>query len=231
VVSLLALAGAAFLITAGGLQACSAPQVPPDFGTVPQAAATAHPAGTARATGRSAATGPSSGGTRRSGGGQPAARALGGVAVPPGKVAPVSLTLPGRAPAPVIPEGTTGTRLNLPASVGTLGWWAFGAGLEAPAGSIVIAGHIDAASQGYGYLAALRDSQVGQRVVVRGTDGSVRTFSIAGRRTYRKADGLPESVFSQSVQSRLVLITCTGRFDPAAGRYEDNLVVYAVPVG
>jgi hypothetical protein len=29
---------------------------------------------------------------------------------------------------------------------------------------------------------------------------------------------------------RLVLITCAGRFDPATGRYDRNLVVTAVPV-
>jgi sortase (surface protein transpeptidase) len=80
-----------------------------------------------------------------------------------------------------------------------------------------------------GYFASLRTASVGDRVSVRGADGRVHQYAVTARRSYRKA-ALPASVFSPDVAHRLVLITCTGAFDPATRSYEDNLVVYAVPI-
>jgi hypothetical protein len=144
-------------------------------------------------------------------------------------VVPVALALDGRAKAPVIPEGVTKGALDIPESVSTLGWWTGGAGLGAPSGSLVIAGHVDSAKQGRGYFADLRDVTPGQHITVEGSDKSVRNYVVTGRRNYQKSEGLPASVFDQAVQARLVLITCTGPFDTTARSYKDNLVVYAVP--
>jgi hypothetical protein len=146
-------------------------------------------------------------------------------------VVPTGLALPGRRLAPVVAEEATDGALGIPENVGTLGWWRGGAGLDVPAGSIVIAGHIDSATQGIGYFAALRDVAPGASVTVRGSDGRTREFLVTGRRTYAKARGLPPGVFDQQVALRLVLITCTGRFDQGRRSYDDNLVVYAVPAG
>ena len=38
-----------------------------------------------------------------------------------------------------------------------------------------------------------------------------------------------ELVFARDGDSRLVLVTCGGRFDPARRSYDDNIVVRAVP--
>ena len=141
----------------------------------------------------------------------------------------MALALPGHDSAPVIPEEVTAGQLDLPKVVSTLGWWSGGAGLDASAGSIVIAGHVDSADQGLGYFVALREVRPGARVDVRGTDGGTRHYVVTGRRSYSKSVGLPGEIFDQSVVTRLVLITCTGRFDRVARSYEDNLVVFAVP--
>jgi hypothetical protein len=37
-------------------------------------------------------------------------------------------------------------------------------------------------------------------------------------------------VFDRTVATRLVLITCTGIFDDTTRSYQDNLVLYGVPV-
>jgi len=165
-------------------------------------------------TGRASGTGASRAGTAR---------------VPAGRIAPVTLSLGGTRPASVVPVGDRAGHVDVPEVVSTLGWWIGGAGLEPGAGSVVVVGHVDSAGQGTGYLAALRKVAAGEEITVHGADGSVHRYTVTGRRTYRKTQGLPGSVFDQSVQSRLVLITCTGAFDTARRRYEDNLVVYAVP--
>jgi hypothetical protein len=222
--------GAVLLAAACTVWANIPPVVPPDTGTVPytsvgsDGSSSTSPGGRTTPPGTPAASAGGAGGPGAAGPGSAAATARHGRR-------PVALTLPGQQSAPVVPEGVTDGQLDLPTTVSTLGWWSGGAGLGDPAGSIVIAGHVDSAQQGLGYFAALRDLRPGQQVQLRADDHRMWSFVVTGRRSYVKAQGLPGSVFDQSVATRLVLITCTGRFDPGRHSYEDNLVVYAVPVG
>jgi hypothetical protein len=145
-------------------------------------------------------------------------------------VAPAAVRLPGGADAAVVPQRIgPGGELGLPDRVGEVGWWSAGAGLDEPRGSVVLAGHVDAASQGEGYFAALRNVPVGARVAVRGVDGRERSYAVTGRRSYLK-QALPVGVFSPGTPARLVLVTCTGAFDPVQRSYAENLVVFAVPL-
>lgn len=225
------------LVAAGALGACAPARTPADFGSVPEAAVV-RPAPTGSRPPVVRGVGPrrstavprtitrTTRPTRRAAVRRPAV--VTPVAVPAGAVAPLRVSLPGRGTAPVTPAGVTDDRMDIPGTVTTLGWWVGGAALNSPAGSVVLAGHVDSATQGRGYLASLRDVAAGERIAVQGSDGRERHYYVTGRRTYHKDQGLPEAVFSQTVQSRLVLITCTGAFSRASGRYEDNLVVYAV---
>ena len=43
-------------------------------------------------------------------------------------------------------------------------------------------------------------------------------------------ENLPTDIYSVRGRPRLVLVTCGGRFDQAAGHYVDNVVVTAVPL-
>ena len=55
--------------------------------------------------------------------------------------------------------------------------------------------------------------------------GGRHAYRVTARRTYPKY-ALPRSVFTAAP---LVLVTCGGPFDQRAGRYRDNIVVYAAP--
>jgi hypothetical protein len=128
--------------------------------------------------------------------------------------------------APVVPVGVRPDgELEIPESVRTVGWWVGGAPAGATRGSTVLAGHIDSASQGIGAFAALRDVAVGSPVVLTDVFGATHAYRVTARRTYPKY-ALPRGVFSGAP---LVLITCGGPFDASAGRYRDNIVVYATP--
>jgi Sortase domain len=152
-------------------------------------------------------------------------------AVPGSPVAPVAMTLPGRPAAPVLPAGVTEGELDLPLAASELAWWKAGAGLDSGIGTVVLAGHVDTAADGLGYLAALATVDIGAVIDLRGEDGVTRHYRVTGRRSYDKEQGLPASVFDQRVQPRLAVITCAGRFEPATRSYQSNLVVYAVPAG
>jgi len=60
-------------------------------------------------------------------------------------------------------------------------------------------------------------------------DGEVRTFSVTEVARYGKSE-LPADLWARGGPSDLVLITCGGDFNAAAGSYEDNIVAYATPV-
>lgn len=145
-------------------------------------------------------------------------------------VVPAQLDLPVRSvTATVDAVGTDPSGgMVVPEQVRTVGWWAPGVLPGGPAGSAVIAGHVDSRTQGVGVLAVLPQLTEGEAVVVRDATGRPATFRVAARREYGKYD-LPRDVFRRDGPPQLVLITCGGRFDPAAGSYESNIVVYAVP--
>lgn len=187
----------------------------PDTGDVPIAASTTGPP-----------TRPGSGGRSSS----PAATPRPPARTPPPPGVPVKLALPSeRVSAPVIPAGTRPDgQLRLPRSPSVVGWWV----RSAPAGdrrdTTMLAGHVDSAAEGVGALAALREIDVGSRVVLTDTFGVEHSYRVAARRVYPKY-ALPDDIFTVTGRARVVLITCGGPFDEEAGRYRDNVVVYALP--
>jgi hypothetical protein len=133
--------------------------------------------------------------------------------------------------AQVEPAGVTAAgALQLPTDPARVSWWVGGATPGDPAGSVVVAGHVDSAVAGLGALARLGDLVPGNLVTIGGEGGSM-TYRVTGRRQYLKSALPAASIFAQGVAARLVLITCGGWFDRSTGHYQDNTVVYAVPVG
>ena len=67
-------------------------------------------------------------------------------------------------------------------------------------------------------------------VLVEMRDGSVSVFRVIARWSYAK-EALPDRLFGRTGPAMLALVTCGGAYSEATGRYEDNIVVYAVPRG
>lgn len=123
-----------------------------------------------------------------------------------------------------------GGELRLPADPGHVGWWQSGAMSGDAYGSVVLAGHIDSRDRGIGFLVRLLQAQPGDEVVL--DDGAYeQRYRVGSAQDVPKASlATSTDTFSQSVPGRLVLLTCTGPFDPVT-HYPDNLVVLADPVG
>jgi hypothetical protein len=146
---------------------------------------------------------------------------------------PAGIRLPGDdGEVPVVSIGVaeSGT-LEPPEEVREAGWWRGGAAIGDTAGTVVLAGHVDAERQGVGSFAALWDAKPRQKVTLRGQDGRTVTYRITGTRVYPRTARLPASIFAGDAAPRLALITCAGGFDRRARHYTDTLVVYAVPEG
>ena len=115
----------------------------------------------------------------------------------------------------------------VPPTVDRVGWYRFGPGFAATAGSIVVAGHVDSATAGEGAFFRLGDLDKGDEVTLTGADGRRRTFEVVARERYRKTAIPLAKYFARDGAVRLTLITCGGPFDEATRHYRDNVVVTA----
>jgi len=115
----------------------------------------------------------------------------------------------------------------VPPRVDRVGWYRFGPGFAATAGSIVVAGHVDSATAGEGAFFRLGDLDKGDEVTLTGADGRRRTFEVVARERYRKTAIPLAKYFARDGAVRLTLITCGGPFDEATRHYRDNVVVTA----
>ncbi len=132
--------------------------------------------------------------------------------------------------APVVGVGTERDGgLVIPDDPATVGWWSGGAAPGSPVGTVVLAGHVDTAEAGPGALFDLARAPVGARVRLTAGTGTA-TYEVTARRRYPKDDLPWRTLFAQTRQPRLVLVTCGGAFDRATRHYTDNVVVVATPV-
>ncbi|MET0694580.1 MAG: class F sortase [Propionibacteriaceae bacterium] len=130
---------------------------------------------------------------------------------------------------PVVPVGVDQNGdMGLPASVGEVGWYEFGARPTDSRGTTVLAAHVDSRRDGLGPFARLREVRSGDTI----------SLTTSGRRTIRyrvdRVDRISKKtvpladVFEREGAPRLVLITCGGAYDRGTG-YRDNVVVTALP--
>jgi hypothetical protein len=156
----------------------------------------------------------------------------GSLPVAPSAVAPAKLSIPKlglTARVNAVGIDRSGEFL-VPPSVDEVGWYKFGPGMEATAGSLVIAGHVDSAKEGKGAFFQLRTLAPGDQVSLTGPAGKTLAFVVTAREQYEKTKIPLDLYFARDGQLRLTLITCGGPFDQATRHYRDNIVVTAEPV-
>jgi hypothetical protein len=160
----------------------------------------------------------------------PAPAAL-AVAAAPDPAPPVRIRLPALGvDAPVAPVGVDERgRMAVPLDVATVGWYRFGPGPGAAAGSAVLSGHVDDREQGYGAFHRLGDLAPGDPVTVDRVEGGAVTYRVESVTRVPKADLPVADVFARDGAPRLTLVTCGGPFDYDAHGYSENVVVVARP--
>jgi LPXTG-site transpeptidase (sortase) family protein len=147
-------------------------------------------------------------------------------------VPPAKLVIPGidvTATVNAVGINQKTDEFEVPPSVDQIGWYRYGPGLDAKTGSVVIAGHVDSATQGKGAFFRLKELDQGDTMTVTGSDGEARTYRVVAREEYQKTKIPLERYFARDGKPRLTLITCGGPFDAEARKYRDNIVVTAVP--
>ena len=73
----------------------------------------------------------------------------------------------------------------------------------------------------------LRELRAGDQLTVTRADGSAVRFVVRRTRQYDKQQFPTDEVYYPTLRPTLRLVTCGGQFDPAAGHYKSNLIVFA----
>lgn len=144
---------------------------------------------------------------------------------------PVGLAIPaiGLSTRVVVTETVNG-EFQVPDDISVVGWDRGTVQPGAPAGTTLIAGHVDDAAGGDGALHDLPAVDVGDRVTVETPDGHI-DYRIIGVDVYRKT-GLPGQIVAQTGPHQIAVVTCGGPLVRGADgllHYRDNLVVWARP--
>ena len=140
---------------------------------------------------------------------------------------PTRLSIPAlKISQPVIGLGqrADGT-MQVPDDAQSVGWYT-----KAPTpgalGPAIVAGHVDYKNRP-GTFARLADLKPGDTVNIDRADGSMAMFTVTKVERHPKNRFPTTAVYGPINHAGLRLITCGGDFDPTAGHYEDNIVVYA----
>lgn len=141
---------------------------------------------------------------------------------------PVSLTIANEsAPTDPVATDVSGTLLP-PQDVSRLGWWADSSLPGSNAGTVVITGHIDDASQGDGFAKRFSSLKQGDEVQVAGKDGESWKYRIDRTVSVSKNGGLPVDELNRTDgPETLALITCGGKFVGPPVGYENNDIAFA----
>jgi sortase (surface protein transpeptidase) len=148
-------------------------------------------------------------------------------------IQPVSVSIPAigvTSPLMDLGRNADGT-LQTPDDYAVAGWFAAGAAPGDTGGPpAIIAGHVDSPT-GPAVFYRLGELPVGSDIELMGLDSVVRRFTVYQVTTFPK-DAFPtKEVYAPTNRAEVRLITCTGDFDRAAGRYLSNVVVYATQTG
>ena len=109
------------------------------------------------------------------------------------------------------------------------GWFEYGATPGSP-GPAVILGHVNGGGED-GVFADLDRTAVGDRITVTRVDGKNAEFTVTAVRLFPKSDFPTRTVYGDTPDAQLRLITCGGTLDRAAHNYLSNVVVFAELTG
>jgi LPXTG-site transpeptidase (sortase) family protein len=123
-------------------------------------------------------------------------------------------------PVGVLPDG----RFEVP-DARLVGWYRFGPTPDDD-GVTVLAAHLNYDGVN-GVFRHLDDVEPGDTVVVALADGRSIEYRVTERRLIDKTQLPPDEIWSRTGASRLVLVTCGGRYDADRRGYDDNVVVFA----
>jgi sortase (surface protein transpeptidase) len=149
---------------------------------------------------------------------------------PPRPVArPVRVVIPSiKVNARIDPVGLNADSSMEVPEFGRAGWYTKGPRPGQPGPSVVVA-HVDS-YKGPDVFFRLAELKRGDRVIIRGADGSSARWRVVSSEQTPKDELPTERIWNDTTRPVLRLVTCGGNFDEVTRHYLDNVIVYADPV-
>ena len=110
-------------------------------------------------------------------------------------------------------------------------WYQWGPAPASPAGSTVIAAHVDSLEYDLLPFARLKDARASTQIFVTDAAGTRHPYVVQSLQVIEKADVDWVAAFDRAGPPRLTLVTCGGEFDYENRRYLSNLVLTAIHAG
>lgn len=128
---------------------------------------------------------------------------------------------------PIVAVGLTEDgAMDVPQRAGDVGWYQLGP-RPGSRGNAVLAGHVDWRGE-VGIFGRLRELRPGDSVIIRGADGESRAYATQWLEEYPVESAPIQRVFESMEEAALTLITCGGRWNPLARRYDTRVVARAI---
>jgi len=119
--------------------------------------------------------------------------------------------------------------MGVPKGTDNVGYLSNGV-LPGAVGNAVMDGHVDS-YVGPAVFFPLRNLSKGDVVIVKDAKGKAIEFAVEAVETYKTADAPIARIFGPTNESRLNLITCTGKYSRKKREHLERLVVYAIRIG
>jgi len=116
--------------------------------------------------------------------------------------------------------------IAVPTDVTHVGFYSLGP-TPGQIGPAILLGHVDSAANGPGVFFKLGAAKVGDTIRIDRSDGKAVTFAVYAVREYPKDKFPTTTVYGNTADPQLRLITCGGGFDRASGHYLSNIVAFA----
>ncbi|CEA08374.1 Sortase family protein [Arthrobacter saudimassiliensis] len=130
----------------------------------------------------------------------------------------------------VVPTGVRDDgEMVLPDNHRQAGWYRYGPPPGSPAGSAVLAAHLDTGTEALP-IARLDEVRPGTVVTVTRSDGSTVRYAAGSVEQIAKRDLNGGELFDRSGEPLLKLVTCGGEYVEADDDYADNIVLTAAPL-
>ncbi|WP_375424116.1 class F sortase [uncultured Friedmanniella sp.] len=130
---------------------------------------------------------------------------------------------------PVVRTGVSDDGLmQLPETNREVAWYRYGSRPGDPAGTTVLAAHVDTRTEGLGPFARLRQLRRGAGLAVTDATGRTRRYTVTSVADVPKSRIPLDQLFRTDGPPGLTVLTCGGPFSQQTG-YRDNIVVTAQP--
>jgi len=126
------------------------------------------------------------------------------------------------------PVGTDAQgKMAAPQDAQSISWYEDG-GIPGRPGNVVLAGHLDDEKGKPGVFARLATLTKGDTVAVSTLSGNTYTYTVDKHATYPYDEAPLKDIFGEADVERLILITCSGKWDEEAKNYPNREVIYAL---